>query len=242
MKSSRELSARQRPLNERLRYRFIVAYVAVQHRCPDEQRSVLGPGSRGPCSGILVRSTRCSGAAGRRSSQPDAPMCRPFGQFVGQESSSSPRRVIQGCTRWDAPGLLPSAGRVRTGACAPSPTRRRGSGMRWSCLVRPCSSGTACRSVCSPGLRLSRTGLVDATTAVSGFGDPVVDSIACLFVLAAGLESAGVTAWAGRVSSQRLGPRSAAGGRHGPVGAARRGPHPQRRGGALCRSRYRRSN
>ena len=48
-------------------------------------------------------------------------------------------------------------------------------------------------------LALYATGLVDATTAVSGFGDPVVVFIACLFVLAAGLESAGVTAWAGRV-------------------------------------------
>ena len=47
-------------------------------------------------------------------------------------------------------------------------------------------------------LALFATGLVDATTAVSGFGDPVVVFIACLFVLAAGLESAGVTAWVGR--------------------------------------------
>lgn len=48
-------------------------------------------------------------------------------------------------------------------------------------------------------LALYVTGLVDAQTAVSGFGDPVVVFIACLFVLAAGLEAAGVTAWAGRM-------------------------------------------
>lgn len=47
-------------------------------------------------------------------------------------------------------------------------------------------------------LALYATGLVDSTTAVSGFGDPVVVFIATLFVLAAGLESAGVTAWVGR--------------------------------------------
>lgn len=47
-------------------------------------------------------------------------------------------------------------------------------------------------------LALYATGLVDATTAVSGFGDPVVVFIACLFVLATGLDAAGVTAWVGR--------------------------------------------
>jgi len=36
-------------------------------------------------------------------------------------------------------------------------------------------------------LALFATGLVDATTAVSGFGDPVVVFIACLFVLAAAI-------------------------------------------------------
>lgn len=51
------------------------------------------------------------------------------------------------------------------------------------------------------------TGLVDAATAVSGFGDPVVVFIACLFVIADGLESSGVTAWAGRVLVARAGTR-----------------------------------
>ncbi|HEY0189260.1 MAG TPA: SLC13 family permease [Cellulomonas sp.] len=54
-------------------------------------------------------------------------------------------------------------------------------------------------------LALYAVGLVDATTAVSGFGDPVVVFIACLFVIADGLESSGVTAWAGRVLVARAG-------------------------------------
>ncbi|GAB3046749.1 SLC13 family permease [Intrasporangium mesophilum] len=54
-------------------------------------------------------------------------------------------------------------------------------------------------------LALYVTGVVDATTAVSGFGDPVVVFIACLFVVAAGLETAGVTAWAGRALVRRAG-------------------------------------
>lgn len=47
-------------------------------------------------------------------------------------------------------------------------------------------------------LALLVTGLVDAATVVAGFGDPIIVFIACLFILAGGLESAGVTAWAGR--------------------------------------------
>ena len=48
-------------------------------------------------------------------------------------------------------------------------------------------------------LALYATGLVDAATAVSGFGDPVVVFIATLFVLSEGLEASGVTAWVGRL-------------------------------------------
>jgi di/tricarboxylate transporter len=54
-------------------------------------------------------------------------------------------------------------------------------------------------------LALYAVGLVDAETAVAGFGDPVVVFIACLFVVADGLESSGVTAWAGRVLVDRAG-------------------------------------
>lgn len=56
-------------------------------------------------------------------------------------------------------------------------------------------------------LTLWATGLVDATAAVSGFGDPVVVFIATLFVLSEGLESSGVTAWAGQLLVTRAGTR-----------------------------------
>ena len=54
-------------------------------------------------------------------------------------------------------------------------------------------------------LALLVTGLVDAATVVAGFGDPVVVFIACLFMLAGGLEQSGVTAWAGRQVVARAG-------------------------------------
>jgi len=54
-------------------------------------------------------------------------------------------------------------------------------------------------------LAVYATGLVDARTAVAGFGDPVVVFIACLFVVAAGLERSGVTAWAGRAIVEHAG-------------------------------------
>jgi len=54
-------------------------------------------------------------------------------------------------------------------------------------------------------LALYVTGLVDATTAVSGFGDPVVVFIATLFVVSEGLEASGVTAWAGQLLVRRAG-------------------------------------
>jgi di/tricarboxylate transporter len=56
-------------------------------------------------------------------------------------------------------------------------------------------------------LALYVTGLVDATTAVSGFGDPVVVFIASLFVLSEGLEASGVTAWAGQLLVRHAGTR-----------------------------------
>ncbi|WP_426593703.1 SLC13 family permease [Cellulomonas sp. McL0617] len=54
-------------------------------------------------------------------------------------------------------------------------------------------------------LALYATGLVTATQAVAGFGDPVVIFIASLFVLSEGLESSGVTAWAGQQLIARAG-------------------------------------
>lgn len=59
-------------------------------------------------------------------------------------------------------------------------------------------------------LALYATGLVDATTAVSGFGDPVVVFIAALFVISEGLDAGGITAWAGRALVRRAGTGRAA--------------------------------
>ncbi|MCL2467322.1 MAG: SLC13 family permease [Micrococcales bacterium] len=56
-------------------------------------------------------------------------------------------------------------------------------------------------------LTLLATGVIDAPTALGGFGDPVVVFIATLFVVAEGLESSGVTAWAGRTLTARVGNR-----------------------------------
>lgn len=54
-------------------------------------------------------------------------------------------------------------------------------------------------------LALYAVGVVDAGTALAGFGDPVVVFIATLFVLSEGLEASGVTAWAGQVLLDRVG-------------------------------------
>lgn len=55
------------------------------------------------------------------------------------------------------------------------------------------------------GLALYFTGVLDAGQVVAGFGDPVVIFIATLFVVSEGLESAGVTTWAGQVIVGRAG-------------------------------------
>ncbi len=47
-------------------------------------------------------------------------------------------------------------------------------------------------------LALYATGLVDAGTALAGFGDPVVVFIASLFVVSEALDATGVTTWAGQ--------------------------------------------
>lgn len=59
-------------------------------------------------------------------------------------------------------------------------------------------------------LSLYATGLIDSTTALAGFGDPVVIFIAGLFVIAEGLESSGVTTWAGQQLLRRVGTRRGA--------------------------------
>ena len=48
-------------------------------------------------------------------------------------------------------------------------------------------------------LALSATGLLTLDQALAGFGDPAVIFIAALFVVSAGLERSGVTAWAGQL-------------------------------------------
>ena len=55
------------------------------------------------------------------------------------------------------------------------------------------------------GLALYFTGVLDASQVVAGFGDPVVIFIATLFVVSEGLESSGVTTWAGQVIVGRAG-------------------------------------
>lgn len=56
-------------------------------------------------------------------------------------------------------------------------------------------------------LALYATGLVDLDTALGGFGDPIVLFIAALFVVSEGLDSSGVTAWAGQVLTEKAGVR-----------------------------------
>lgn len=58
-------------------------------------------------------------------------------------------------------------------------------------------------------LALAATGVLTSTEALAGFGDPVVVFIAALFVLSEGLESSGVTAWAGQQLLARTGSRRA---------------------------------
>ncbi|MBD3779391.1 SLC13 family permease [Cellulomonas sp. ES6] len=54
-------------------------------------------------------------------------------------------------------------------------------------------------------LALAATGVLTSEQALAGFGDPVVVFIAALFVLSEGLESSGVTAWAGQQLLARTG-------------------------------------
>ena len=54
-------------------------------------------------------------------------------------------------------------------------------------------------------LTLYATGVLDAETALSGFGDPVIIFIASLFVVSEGIDSTGVTTWAGQELAGRVG-------------------------------------
>ena len=54
-------------------------------------------------------------------------------------------------------------------------------------------------------LTLWATGLVTTEQAVAGFGDPVVIFIATLFVVSEGIDSTGVTTWAGQGLLERAG-------------------------------------
>ena len=47
-------------------------------------------------------------------------------------------------------------------------------------------------------LALFATGVITSEQALAGFGDPVIIFIAALFVVSEGLDSTGVTAWAGQ--------------------------------------------
>ena len=54
-------------------------------------------------------------------------------------------------------------------------------------------------------LALYATGILDLGQALAGFGDPAVIFIASLFVVSAGLEATGVTAWTGQMLISRVG-------------------------------------
>ena len=54
-------------------------------------------------------------------------------------------------------------------------------------------------------LTLYFTGVLDLRQALGGLGDPVVIFIAALFVVSAGLEMTGVTAWAGQLVVDQAG-------------------------------------
>ena len=56
-------------------------------------------------------------------------------------------------------------------------------------------------------LALFATGVLSADQALSGFGDPVVVFIASLFVVSEGIDSAGVTTWAGQKLLDLIGDR-----------------------------------
>ena len=60
-------------------------------------------------------------------------------------------------------------------------------------------------------LALWATGVLTLDQSLAGFGDPAVVFIASLFVVSAGLENTGVTAWAGQMLIARRRRRAAPG-------------------------------
>lgn len=54
-------------------------------------------------------------------------------------------------------------------------------------------------------LSLFVTGLVDASTAVADFGEPIVVFIVGFFIVAEGLDASGVTRWAGQALVRHVG-------------------------------------
>ncbi len=54
-------------------------------------------------------------------------------------------------------------------------------------------------------IALYATGVLDATTAIGGFGDPVVVFVASLFVVSEALDATGVTTWVGQALTERSG-------------------------------------
>jgi Na+/H+ antiporter NhaD/arsenite permease-like protein len=61
-------------------------------------------------------------------------------------------------------------------------------------------------AVCvAAAMSLWATGILTLNQSLAGFGDPAVIFIAALFVVSAGLEVAGVTAWAGQLLIKQAG-------------------------------------
>jgi di/tricarboxylate transporter len=58
-------------------------------------------------------------------------------------------------------------------------------------------------------LSLAASGVIGVDTALAGFGDPVVLFIATLFIVSEGVDSSGLTGWAGQILVRRLGDRPA---------------------------------
>ncbi|WP_420110965.1 SLC13 family permease [Pseudactinotalea sp.] len=59
-------------------------------------------------------------------------------------------------------------------------------------------------------LALYATGVVDASTAIGGFGEPIVVFIAGLFIISEGLDASGLTAWMGKTLVRHAGTGRAA--------------------------------
>ena len=79
-------------------------------------------------------------------------------------------------------------------------------------------------------LALAASGVIEASDAVAGFGDPTVILITSLFVVSQGLEAAGITAWAGhQLTTRAATPRRTLAMLLGLAGLGGRDHHAQRR-------------